>query len=278
MTRISDNLELIIFGWIASVRDGDPAHIADHLAPDLVWQGIRPDLVCSNRDEVLANLRDGTELRHQVHGIELTATEDRVMLGIRLPGLTEMFGEPIAGEMFDVFTFRDGTIIRIDEYTSREAAEAASREPVPGRVEAPPPPEPEPPAAIIPGPPPPAQAAVQELIPFVHVADMARSVSLYELLGFQVSDTYHHRGELVWAALRRDAARLMLACASAPIDPAEQAVLFYLYSRDLAALRDHLLAHGVQAGEIVDGTPGPRREMRVTDPDGYCLMIAEIEE
>jgi len=26
-----------------------------------------------------------------------------------------------------------------------------------------------------------------------------------------------------------------------------------------------------------DGSPGPREEMRVTDPDGYVLMIAQID-
>jgi catechol 2,3-dioxygenase-like lactoylglutathione lyase family enzyme len=62
-----------------------------------------------------------------------------------------------------------------------------------------------------------------------------------------------------------------------PIDPAGQGVLFYLYSDDLAALRVQLLANGVEAGEIEDGTPGPREEMRVTDPDGYVLMIAQVE-
>ena len=69
----------------------------------------------------------------------------------------------------------------------------------------------------------------------------------------------------------------MVAQADAPIHAHDQAVLFYLYARDLAALRDYVVAHGVIAGEIVDGTPGPRQEMRVTDPDGYCLMIAQIE-
>jgi len=34
---------------------------------------------------------------------------------------------------------------------------------------------------------------------------------------------------------------------------------------------------GIEAGEIEDGSPGPREEMRVTDPDGYVLMIAQID-
>jgi hypothetical protein len=33
----------------------------------------------------------------------------------------------------------------------------------------------------------------------------------------------------------------------------------------------------VPAGEITTGGPGPDRQMRIDDPDGYYLMVAEIE-
>jgi hypothetical protein len=70
----------------------------------------------------------------------------------------------------------------------------------------------------------------------------------------------------------------MVAEADAPINPQEQAVLFYLYAHDLTGLRDYLVANGVAPGQIVDGTPGPRHETRITDPDGYCLMAAQIDD
>ena len=54
-------------------------------------------------------------------------------------------------------------------------------------------------------------------------------------------------------------------------------MLFYLYSDDLAALREQLLANGIHVGEIEDGTPGPSQEMRLSDPDGYVLMVAQLE-
>ena len=38
----------------------------------------------------------------------------------------------------------------------------------------------------------------------------------------------------------------------------KQALLFYLYVENLAAVRDHLLATGVPVAEIRDGSPGPR--------------------
>jgi catechol 2,3-dioxygenase-like lactoylglutathione lyase family enzyme len=118
---------------------------------------------------------------------------------------------------------------------------------------------------------------VRDLIPFVHVTDVARSIAFYELLGFELKDTYEHDGRLDWAALESRDAQLMLAHASAPIERDKQAVLFYLYADDLAALREHLLAKGVTVGEIRDGSPGPAREMGLADPDGWCLMVAEIE-
>ena len=109
----------------------------------------------------------------------------------------------------------------------------------------------------------------------LRVRDPDASIAFYELLGFEVRDTYAYEGRLDWAALESGDAQLMLARASAPIDCRVQAVLFYLYSDDLSALRDRLLAEGVTVGEIVDGSPGPEQEMRLADPDGWCLMIAQ---
>ena len=116
---------------------------------------------------------------------------------------------------------------------------------------------------------------VSDLVPFVHVGDLPRSVAFYELLGFEVADTYEAGGELQWLALQHGHARIMLQRATAPIDPHQQAVLFYLYAADLEALRDRLLAHGVAVGPIRDGSPGPEREIALSDPDGYRLMVAE---
>jgi hypothetical protein len=118
---------------------------------------------------------------------------------------------------------------------------------------------------------------VRNLIPFVHVTDVQRSIAFYERLGFGVKDTYEHDGQLDWAAIESHDAQLMLARASHLIERDKQAVLFYLYADDLASLRQQLLANAVPVGEIRDGSPGPAREMGLADPDGWCLMVAEIE-
>jgi hypothetical protein len=54
-----------------------------------------------------------------------------------------------------------------------------------------------------------------------------------------------------------------------------QAVLFYLYSPELIALREHLLASGVKAATIKYPEYMPKGEIRVDDPDGYCLLIGQ---
>jgi catechol 2,3-dioxygenase-like lactoylglutathione lyase family enzyme len=123
----------------------------------------------------------------------------------------------------------------------------------------------------------PPEHRVSRLVPFVHVDDVERSVAFYHHFGFTVESVYEYRGRPVWAALRSDGAELMVTLDGDPIDPAGQGVLFYLYSHDLAGLRAQLLASGIDAGEIEDGAPGPSQEMRVTDPDGYTLMVAQIE-
>jgi hypothetical protein len=118
---------------------------------------------------------------------------------------------------------------------------------------------------------------VNRLVPFVHVDDVDRSIAFYRHFGFIVASMYRYRGNPVWASLQSEAAEMMVTRDGEPIDPAGQGVLFYLYSPDLAALRAQLIANGIVTGEIEDGAPAPRQQMKVTDPDGYVLMVAQIE-
>ena len=132
---------------------------------------------------------------------------------------------------------------------------------------------PRPPDSVVP----PPEQRVNGLIPFVHVEDVERSIAFYYHLGFVVASVYKYRGRPVWAELRSEGAELMVTTDGDSIDPGGQGVLFYLYSDNLAGLREQILAAGIDVGEIVDGTPGPRHEMRLTDPDGYVLMVAQVE-
>jgi hypothetical protein len=65
----------------------------------------------------------------------------------------------------------------------------------------------------------------------------------------------------------------MLGELAEPIDPARQGMWLYVYCPDVAALRNALIEAGVDAGPIARPFYAPGGEFRVTDPDGYVLMV-----
>ncbi len=119
-------------------------------------------------------------------------------------------------------------------------------------------------------------AKVTGLIPMAHAADVQRSVDFYQKLGMEVRGSLRNpAGYLQWVHLSCGRADLMFARASEPVIADQQAVLFYLYSPDLIALRDHLLASNVKVSPITYPDYMPKGEIRVDDPDGYCLLIGQ---
>ena len=119
-------------------------------------------------------------------------------------------------------------------------------------------------------------AKVTGLIPLAPAADLPRSVDFYKLLGMEIRGSLRNAsGELQWIHLSCEQADLMLSRASEPLRTGRQAVLFYLYSPDLVALREHLLANGVKVSSITYPEYMPKGEIRVDDPDGYCLLIGQ---
>jgi catechol 2,3-dioxygenase-like lactoylglutathione lyase family enzyme len=128
----------------------------------------------------------------------------------------------------------------------------------------------------------PDDGKVADLIPFIFVADVARSIPFYETLGFELVHTDEPGDRLEFAELESTAAaKVMLARVERlpEVDPQRPSHGFlYLYVRSLDALRERLIARGFEAGEVEDGSPGPRRELCVRDPDGHGHMVAELEE
>lgn len=123
---------------------------------------------------------------------------------------------------------------------------------------------------------------VGALVPMVHVREIDRSVAFYRLLGFEIGNYVPPEGPMTWVWLYapkapdwKDGPNLMLTQSARAIDADAQDVLFYLYAADLPALREGLLAAGVPAGEIDYPEYLPAGEFRLTDPDGYTLMIAQ---
>ena len=135
---------------------------------------------------------------------------------------------------------------------------------------------------------------VNRLVPMVFASDVDASIGFYKLLGFEVANRITHAGRTGWAWLTAGNADLMLACADETIDPAAQAILLYMYTSDVSALRADLLRKGLADGGTFGakspGTPTTRAlfditrpfympdgELRVHDPDGHCLLIGQAE-
>jgi len=115
----------------------------------------------------------------------------------------------------------------------------------------------------------------RQLVALAYVQDLRRSMSFYEKLGFEVGNTHAdpQGGEIVWAAMERGNASLMLGKASGPVDAGQQAILFYLYYDDIVATRSAMVAQGLAAGEMSYPFYCPKGEFRLVDPDGYVLML-----
>lgn len=148
----------------------------------------------------------------------------------------------------------------------------------------------------------PESCRVNRHVPMVHVADVDRSISFYGQLGFACDSRFStEEGVTNWAMLSSGRGQIMFAKASGPVAPDQQAVLFYMYSPDVLALRRHLLDGGLPDGGWPPGEEGllnrsgsipaanavfeprypfymPDGEVRIHDPDGYCILVGQIEQ
>jgi len=121
-----ENLETVMIDFFGALRGGDFDAAASLLDPDVAWQGLRDEWVCHGREEVLETFRMGLEQRREIDALEFTRGGEQVVLGARGPSITEVGGEPLGGQIFNVFTLRDGRIVRIDDFRSRTEALAAA--------------------------------------------------------------------------------------------------------------------------------------------------------
>jgi ketosteroid isomerase-like protein/catechol 2,3-dioxygenase-like lactoylglutathione lyase family enzyme len=251
---------------------GDFGVLERTLAEDARWRTVEEgNTNCAGRHTIVEIM--SRNLRGRLRGSieETTQTGSRMIVAFRPQRPADTPGRPLDdGIAYMVVTIEQGKITELKGCVDRAAAEeyvqTGETPPVPGSVGV------QPPETVVE----PAERRVSRLVPFVKVADVERSVAFYHHLGFTPTSIYRWHELLVWAALDSEGPEIMFQHSDAP-EPGRQGILFYLYSHDLGALREQLLAAGVEAGEIEDGTPGPRREMRVIDPDGYELMIAQIE-
>jgi ketosteroid isomerase-like protein len=125
MTTSEDNIKIILADWLDALRRNDLDAMERRMAPEVFWQGIREDFVCEDREEAMVMLREQQREEHGVEALELVATEEKVVLGVRSTQLREVGGVPLGGQIFQIFTLQDGVIVRVEEYELRGEALAA---------------------------------------------------------------------------------------------------------------------------------------------------------
>lgn len=109
--------------------------------------------------------------------------------------------------------------------------------------------------------------------PLMHVAEIEKSIHFYELLGFATIDT-DRCNPLGWARLHcEDGSAVMFLRAERPVDASARAFMLYMYTPDLAGLRERLLAGGVNAPPINYPEYMPSGKINIVDPDGYKIEI-----
>src|SRR6266508_6146168 len=117
-----ENLEIVLLDYLGAIRNGDHEGLRALLDPEVTWQGLHDDWVCHGPEQVIEMLQEELERRRDVAAMEFIRAGDRVVMGVRGPAMDEVGGEPLGGQIYNVFTLRNGRIVRIEDYRLRAEA------------------------------------------------------------------------------------------------------------------------------------------------------------
>jgi limonene-1,2-epoxide hydrolase len=117
----ADPLDVVV-GWLDAMRRGDADDVERWLDPNVTWRSVRDTAVCRNRDEVLDMLENSLEGRLGADAVELIAAEGAVVMGAKVPGLSEIGGTDVRGQLFNVFRVGCGRVMAVEDYARREEA------------------------------------------------------------------------------------------------------------------------------------------------------------
>ena len=121
-----ENVEVVREAWVAYSR-GDYDRVAGFHDPHIVVVTLEDGAVYGN-DDVLANYERWDEAWEEAETTleEVIGQGDRVFLTARFHARGRASGVEIDTRLYEVYTVRDGKVLRIDEYADRaEALEAA---------------------------------------------------------------------------------------------------------------------------------------------------------
>lgn len=109
--------------------------------------------------------------------------------------------------------------------------------------------------------------------PMLHVVEIERSIRFYELLGFVLIDTDRCEPKLGWARMHCEGGAVMFLRSEHEAENLAAGFFLYMYTPDLAGLREHLLANGVEVSAIKYPGYMPSGTVNLRDPDGCFIEI-----
>jgi len=119
------NIELVL-GFLDAVRTRDMEAAAGFLDPEIVWQGVVPDLVCRSAHEALGIFLERRDEPIEIERLELIGTERGAVFAFHRPEVWEIGGVEIRGAMYHAVAVDEGRITRIADYAERAEALAAA--------------------------------------------------------------------------------------------------------------------------------------------------------
>ena len=117
----------VVFTLLDARRRRDIDGVKAVLHPEVVHQGVTDELVCHDRDQVLANVRSGFQQDDDgIDHLELVDAGERVVLGLAGPRFRDVPGAPLDGQLFIVHTVKEGVVVHMQDYLNRAEAMAAA--------------------------------------------------------------------------------------------------------------------------------------------------------
>ena len=116
--RLAVVLETLVDGW----RRKDLSSTERLLHEQVIWNGLRADLVCHGRQEVMETLRSQLEGDIGIERLELMQGPDAVVMGFGGPRIQEVAGVPLGGQIYQVLYFDSDRIVRMQDFTTRQDA------------------------------------------------------------------------------------------------------------------------------------------------------------
>ena len=119
------NIEVVL-GFLDAIRrhEGDAA--AEFLGPDVVWQGVVPELLCRSPAEVLGIFLGRRDAPIEIESLELIGAPWAAVFAVHRPERWEVAGVQIPGAMYHVVEIDHGRIMRIPDFADRTTALAAA--------------------------------------------------------------------------------------------------------------------------------------------------------